>query len=206
MYENDQTIAMAKAPLQNGVVTFGFHAPTVPGKLYGIRLPGLPGVSVALHRRYIPGLRKKLDGCYLTNDNWCFETVPALRIHPAKYAVNGLSRPISDVPNMWISEPGLPQWLELQFDETTSVGKVELIFDTNLDKPCYCGVPSECVRDYEVQAFIENEWRVLVQVSGNHHRRRIHTFDPVNTDKLRLVITGTNGDPCARVYEFRVFS
>ena len=199
----EKTIASARASAANGIAEFRFHAQTVPGQRYAVRLPQVPGVSVALHRRYLPGLDRKLDGCYLDNDNWCFETVPPLRIYPAKNAVNGIARAASDGPNMWISEPGMPQWLELDFNGKKSIGKVELIFDTNLDKPCYCGVPIECVRDYELQYLQKGQWMTLTGISGNYQRRRIHSFDPVKTEKLRLVVTATNGDPCARVYEFR---
>ena len=196
-------IATAPAPAVSGIAEFHFHAKTVPGRRYAVRLPQVPGVSVCLHRRYLPGLSRKLDGCYLDNDNWCFETVPPLRIYPAENAVNGLARPGADAPNLWISAPGMPQWLELDFGSPKSIGKVELIFDTNLDKPRYCGVPDECVRDYEIQYLRNGRWETLMKITGNHQRRRLHSFDPVETEKLRLVVTATNGDPCARVYEFR---
>ena len=199
-------LASAKAPAATGIAEFHFNAPTVPGGRYGIRLPQIQGVSVALHRRHLPGLERKLDGCYLDNDNWCFETVPPLRLYSAENAVNGIARAGTDNSNMWISSPGLPQWLELDFGGKKSVGKAELIFDTNLDKPCYCGVPAECVRDYELQSFRNGRWETLVEVTGNRQRRRQHTFDPVETDRLRLVVTAINGDPCARVYEFRAWA
>jgi len=201
----EKTIATAPAPAVSGIAEFHFRAPTVPGRRYAVRLPQVPGVSVCLHRRYLPGLRRKLDGCYPDNDNWCFETVPPLRIYPATNAVNGLARPGADAPNLWISAPGMPQWLELDFGSRRSIGKVELIFDTNLDKPRYCGVPAECVRDYELQYLRNGRWETLTKITGNHQRRCLHSFAPVETEKLRLVVTATNGDPCARVYEFRVF-
>ncbi|MBQ6597076.1 MAG: FAD-dependent oxidoreductase, partial [Lentisphaeria bacterium] len=201
--DKEKTIASARSSAANGIAEFHFQAPTVPGRCYAVRLPQVPDVSVALHRRYLPGLDRKLDGCYLNNENWCFETIPPLRIYPAENAVNGLARPTESSPNLWISEPGMPQWLELDFNGKKCIGKVELIFDTNLDKPCYCGVPIECVRDYELQYLQKGQWRTLTGISGNHQRRRIHSFDPVKTEKLRLVVTATNGDPCARVYEFR---
>lgn len=200
---NGEVIASAKAQIVENLVEFHFNAPTVPGKRYSIRLPQAAGVSVALHRRYLPGLTKKLDGCYLNNDNWCFETVPPLGGYPAANAVNGIARANADSANMWISAPGMPQWLELDFKSAKSIDKVEIIFDTNLDKPCYCGVPAECVKDYEIQYQQNGVWQTLVKVCSNHQRRCLHNFEPISTDKMRLVITATNGDPCARVYEFR---
>ena len=194
------------APAVSGIAGFSFHAPTVPGRRYTVRLPRVPGVSVMLSRRYLPGLVRKPDGCYTDNDIWCFETVPPLRIYPAENAVNGIARVTGDAPNMWISEPGMPQFLELDLGGAERVGEVELIFDTNLDKPCRRGVPAECVRDYELQIWRDGGWETLAKVTGNHQRRCRHTFAPVRTEKLRLLVTATNGDPCARVYEFRAFA
>ncbi len=200
-----RAIASAKAQIADGVTEFNFNAETTPGARYAIMLPALPGVEICLHHRYLPGLDRKLDGCYLDNNNWCFETVPPLRLYPASNAVNGLSRVTGAAPNMWISKPGPPQHLELDFGREQSISRVELIFDTNLDKPCYCGVPRECVRDYEVQAWQDGQWQTVLNVTGNYQRRRLHTFDPVSAGKFRLLVTATNGDPSARVYEFRCF-
>lgn len=201
--EQGETAGSAEAPVIDQIAEFRFHARTVPGRRYAVRLPSLPGVEVCLRRRCLPGLNRKLDGCYPDNDNWCFETVPPLALYPAGNAVNGLSRVTDGSPNMWISEPGMPQWLELDFGGARTVSRVELIFDTNLDRPCYCGTPRECVRDYEIQAWTDGHWRTLEKVAGNHQRRKLHRFAPVVTQKLRLLVTAVNGDPSARVYEFR---
>ena len=201
--DQDHPVAFARAQAVNGIAEFHFDAATVPGRRYAVRLPALSGVSVCLHRRYLPGISRKLDGCYLDNDNWCFETVPPLRPYPVDNAVNGLARPTEGSPNLWISEPGMPQWLELDLEKERTVSRIELIFDTNLDKTCCCGVPWECVRDYELQSRQDGKWMTLAKVSGNYQRRRQHTFNPVQTRKLRLLVTATNGDSSARVYEFR---
>ena len=203
--EHDRPVASAQAQGVSGIAEFHFHADTTPGRRYAVRLPAVPEVSVCLNRRYLPGLERKLDGCYLDNDNWCLETVPPLRLYPAANVLNGLARPGEDASNMWISEPGLPQWLELELEEEQAVCRVELIFDTNLDKSCNCGVPRECVRDYRLQTWKDGKWVTLAEVSGNYQRRRVHGFNPVRTKRLRLLVTATNGDPSARVYCFRVF-
>lgn len=201
--ENDTPVASSRAAILDGIADFHFSAATEPGRRYSLRLPSVKGVAVCLHRRYLPGLSRKLDGCYPNNDNWCFETVPPLRLYPAENALNGLSRVAENSSNMWISEPAMPQWLELNFGISRTVRRAELIFDTNLDKPCTAGVPPECVRDYELQAWQNGQWETLRKITGNHQRRRIHSFAPICTERLRLLVTATNGDPCARVYEFR---
>ena len=200
---NEEVISSCSAPIVNNMVEFNFKASIIPGKRYAVRLPQVPGVAVALHRRYLPTLNKKLDGCYLNNDMWCFETVPPLGGYAAENAINGLTRVTEESSNMWISAPGMPQWLELDFNSAKNVNKVEIIFDTNLDKPCYCGVPVECVKDYEIEYYQDGKWHSLLKVCNNHQRRCLHSFDTIKAEKLRLVIEATNGDSCARVYEFR---
>lgn len=139
--------------------------------------------------------------------------------------INGLTRPLDDdmemwigkVPdNMWISDPKqeLPQWVELDFGEPKTVNTVYLTFDTNLKTKRYLSwrfkdeerMPPECVRDFQVQVLRDGKWVTVSRVRNNWQRRRIQRFDPVKTSKLRILITATNGDPSARIYEIRAYN
>ncbi len=139
--------------------------------------------------------------------------------------INGLTRPIDDdmemwldkVPqNMWISDPeqSMPQWVELDFGREVEINSVYLTFDTNLKAKRYCTwefkpeerMPPECVRDYEVQVQTESGWKTLAAVKNNYQRRRIHRFPVARTSKVRILITATNGDKSARIYEIRAYN
>ncbi|WP_136078427.1 FAD-dependent oxidoreductase [Pontiella desulfatans] len=139
--------------------------------------------------------------------------------------INGITRPLDEdqemwigkVPdNMWISDPAqkMPQWVELVFGGQQTVNSVYLTFDTNLKEKRYCSwefkveerMPPQCVRDYEVQYFNGSEWLALATVENNYLRRRIHRFDAVKTSRIRVLITATNGDPSARIYEIRAYN
>lgn len=139
--------------------------------------------------------------------------------------INGLSRPVDDdwemwigkVPNnMWISDPGndMPQWVELDFGGKQKLNSVYLTFDTNLHPKRYTTweqkpeerMPPECVRDYQVQVEKDGKWETVADVTKNYQRRRIHNFDTVETSKLRVLITATNGDKSARIYEIRAYN
>ena len=63
----------------------------------------------------------------------------------------------------------------------------------------------EGVRDYEQESRQDGKWITSARVSGNDQRRQQHTFDPIQTRKIRLRVTATNGDPSARFCEFREF-
>jgi hypothetical protein len=64
----------------------------------------------------------------------------------------------------------------------------------------------ETVRDYVLEAAQGGAWKQLAKVTGNHQRLRVHRFDPVATDRIRLRITATNGDDYARVFEVRCYA
>ena len=95
------------------------------------------------------------------------------------------------------------------------------------------GAPHRCVRDYRVEVHngamapqsgaagigdrrrrkrsgrrrraVGGEWREVLRESGNYQRHRVHRFESVEADTLRLVVTATHGDPSARVFEVRVY-
>lgn len=138
--------------------------------------------------------------------------------------INGLTRPLDDnqemwlgkvPPNMWISDPGqsMPQWIELGWGSAKKLNAVYLTFDTDLGAKRYATwefkpeerMPPECVRDYQVQVDTGAGWETVVDVQNNYQRRRIHRFPPVEARRIRVLITATNGDPSARIYEIRAY-
>ncbi|MDF7824683.1 FAD-dependent oxidoreductase [Pontiellaceae bacterium B12227] len=143
----------------------------------------------------------------------------------ANNVINGLTRPLDDdwemwigkVPNnMWISDPAaaLPQWVELDFGGKQQVNSIYLTFDTNLKTKRYISwehkdeerMPPECVRDYQVQVQKGSEWVTVADVKNNYQRRRIHRFQTLETSRVRVLVTATNGDKSARIYEVRAYN
>jgi hypothetical protein len=64
----------------------------------------------------------------------------------------------------------------------------------------------ETVRDYELQIISGNSIKSITKIEGNYQRRRIHRFDPVTADGIRLVVSATHGDASARLFEIRAYS
>src|SRR5690606_8695550 len=138
-----------------------------------------------------------------------------LRLSPSSWpyeptaVTNGRAWP-EDQPNLWISEPGLPQWLELRWSSPQSIRTVIVTFDTNLDlrtdqRPAFHRTP-ECVRDWRLLARTGEGWRELYMETGNFLRHRQVTVPLTTTSALRLEVLATNGAPQARVYEMRVYA
>ena len=141
--------------------------------------------------------------------SFCLRLTPASTPYGPANIVNGVSH-IEAGTNLWISDPQqpLPQWVELELPAAATFNSVYLTLDTDLgllpEFPLH--VPPECVKDYELSCASGTGWQTLAQVKDNYQRRRIHRFDPVTSNKLRLTIQATNGVPSARVYEVRIYN
>jgi hypothetical protein len=119
----------------------------------------------------------------------------------------------------WMSR-GLPAWLELRWEKPIRPREIQLIFDTGLHRvltlshsDAYTarmrwGTPQpETVRDYSIEAWWHNSWRVLAKVTGNYQRRRVHEpANPPDVTALRIVVTATQGLDHARICEVRVYA
>jgi hypothetical protein len=120
----------------------------------------------------------------------------------------------------WSSDPskGLPASLTMEWDEPVSVKSVQLVFDTGLHrhltlshhdgytaKMGWGAAQPETVRDYEIEGFVDGEWRTLVEVTGNYQRLRRHGLaGALKLTALRTVVHATNGLDHARVMELRL--
>ena len=121
----------------------------------------------------------------------------------------------------WMSDPAalLPQWIELSFSGPADIGRIELIFDTGMHRiltlthsdeyaaKMKWGRPqAETVRDYIIEYESDNLWELLVNVSDNYQRRRVHILpEVVSAGAIRITVTKTNGIDHARICGVRVY-
>lgn len=141
-----------------------------------------------------------------------FKVLPAQRCYGPENVTSGVTRP-HRFTNLWKSDPNLPlpQWLELSWDEAQAVRHVELTFPGHLLREYHAYAPfyrdPQCPRDYTIEAYRDGVWNTLVNIEGNFHRHRRHGLpESVTTDRLRIVVHATNGDPSAQIYEVRCYS
>jgi hypothetical protein len=140
-----------------------------------------------------------------------FRISPAQPCYGAANVLSGVARP-QGWTNLWRSDPlqSLEQWLELRWPEVQTIAQVELTFPGNLFAPPHRYPPfyrePQCARDYSIKAMVDGQWEAVSRVQDNYRRRRTHTLDtPVTTDRLRVVVHATNGDPSAALYEARCY-
>jgi hypothetical protein len=85
-----------------------------------------------------------------------------------------------------------PDWIELKFHTMQTIQKV-VVF------------PHEkSLRDYEVQLFIDGNWKTVDKVSNRSDAEIVHTFKAEKTDRIRIWVTATNG-PYAKIGEIEVY-
>ncbi|MBD1382037.1 FAD-dependent oxidoreductase [Bacillus sp. IB182487] len=140
-----------------------------------------------------------------------YKVEPAQRCFSAENILSGFTRPYRST-NLWRSDEKSPDapWIELSWDEVMSISQVELTFPGNILRE-YHAYESfyrdpQCAKDYSISAWVNGEWKEILQVNDNYQRQRKHKLNStVHTDRLRLTIHATNGDPSAAVYEIRCY-
>ncbi len=139
----------------------------------------------------------------------------AYRISPAPHPFNpaqvlsGVTRPHRRT-NLWVSDPAqpLPQHLELAWEKPRTISSVQLVFPGHLIREYHAYGPfyrdPQCPRDYVIEVESGGTWNRLLEVRDNYQRLRRHSLaEPVTALKLRVLVTATNGDPSASIYEIR---
>ncbi|MBC7004564.1 FAD-dependent oxidoreductase [Photobacterium sp. BZF1] len=140
--------------------------------------------------------------------------------YEAGKVINGFQRNIGKQRNLWASQPLSPagETLTLDFGKTIKASEVILNFDSNLSneimitisKPNKAaqreGFPLEIVKDYRIDYLQGGQVVHQDSVTENHLRHNKIALDkPVNCDAIQITVTATHGDPCARIFEVKVF-
>jgi hypothetical protein len=219
-----EEIGAAKATLprnQKGYVRFDLNATTQPGSLYFIHLDAHPEVGWAVFsdREGDPSVipvgttAADLPGGSmwrpLTNRSFVLRILPEQRPYSPRNVVRGTNRP--DLwSNIFVSDPsrGLPAWVELRWPRPVQFNQVQITFDTDCNRRVKLPLfrYPECVKKYEVAIATDAGWKTVARNDDNYCRRRVHDFERVWSDRLRMTIQETNGSPAARIYEVRIYN
>jgi len=166
---------------------------------------------------FIPGVRNEDPADVARTARVTASSAESPELGPEN-AVSGVARPRGETPHRWASAPGRAagEWIRFEWGRAHTVSEVRLTFDTNLrpqftfsifpyvKQPLTAPIP-ETVRDYRVEVREGHDWRAVAEVTGNFRRHRVHRFEPVATDAVRLVIDATNGAEQALLYEARIY-
>lgn len=136
---------------------------------------------------------------------------PPQSCYEAGNVLSGVTRP-HRYTNLWRSDPAgpLPQWLELRWPQPVAIGSVELTLPGHLLRG-YMQYPAlyrdpQCPKELAVEAYVDGVWERIAVVNDNYRRRLVVPFaEPFSSDRLRVVVLATNGDPSAAIYEVRCY-
>jgi hypothetical protein len=139
---------------------------------------------------------------------FCIKLTPESNPFGADNIIRGTNRP-DRWSNIWISDQraSLPQWVELRWPSPQQFNTIQLTFDTDQNRRVTLPLfrYPECVKDYRLEHQSGGLWKTLAAVKENYVRRRVHNFDTVRSDRVRLTVLATNCAHSARVYEMRVY-
>jgi len=190
-------------------------ASMAPGSF--LRVDLLPDKQISWHasRKVIPGhmamyaisparMRRFGNGHTLA-----YRISPAQRPFGAAQVLSGVTRP-HQATNLWVSDPAqpLPQYLELSWESPRAISEILLVFPGHLIREYHAYGPfyrdPQCPRDYVIEIESGGSWSRVAEVRDNYQRLRRHSLpEPVTATKIRVVVTATNGDPSASIYEVR---
>lgn len=140
-----------------------------------------------------------------------FKVDPPQQAYEPGQVISGETRPHNST-NQWRSDPAvpLPQWIELAWDKPHKIQQLQITFPGHLLREYHAYPPHyrdpQCAQAYEIQTWTGGTWVTRVQITDNTTTRVVHTLEePVSTDKVRIVVNATNGDPSAGIYEIRCY-
>ncbi|NED97872.1 hypothetical protein G1H11_21470 [Phytoactinopolyspora alkaliphila] len=130
------------------------------------------------------------------------------------HVIGGYARPFSG-PQMWVSDLVARDdpWVELNWKDPVTFNEVALIFDDDVQEDLInlrafrtpYEVLATLVRDYKIEAEIEGGW-TLASERDHRRRHRVHQLRrTVTSNRLRIVMTSTNGAPRAHLIATRVY-
>ncbi|MBM3737447.1 MAG: FAD-dependent oxidoreductase [Acidobacteria bacterium] len=216
----DIAAAQAVVPARStgGYVRFDFNQAVEPDRFYYVHLPASPGIEWARYADPRDNAVVSPTGCtaaqitgptrwepFRNNVHYCLRVSPQQRPYQAVNVIRGTSRP-DRWTNLYISD-SLPAWIELTLPRARRIDTVQLVFDTDVNRhsrlPLY--VYPDCVKSYDVLVRSGSGWKRVAGETGNYLRRRVHRFDPVAAEAVRIEVRETNGASRARIYEVRLY-
>ncbi|SDT19501.1 FAD-dependent oxidoreductase [Microlunatus soli] len=146
----------------------------------------------------------------------CHRLLEPTDVFEPEQVIGGYARPYGG-PQLWSSESlalDPEPWIELGWDQPQSIAELVIIFDDDVEEDLinlhhhrtpFDALPS-VVRDYRVEARVDGRWQSVASVEGNHRRHGRHRFaDPIGTDRIRVVVSATNGADQAHVVAIRAY-
>jgi hypothetical protein len=114
--------------------------------------------------------------------------VPAQTIMPAQ-AIDG------NYITRWASDHGMPQWLEIEWNETHELPKIRIVFE------------NAYANDYTIETWNDTKWTTQIKVENNTNLEPEYTFSQLTpTTKLRINFTKASPFNMVSIWELQVYA
>lgn len=95
----------------------------------------------------------------------------------------------------WASAPGMPQWIEIEWNETKELSKIKIIFE------------SAYANDYTIETWNGSSWVTQIKVENNTSFQPEYTFSQLTpTTKLRINFTKASSFNMVSIWELEAFA
>jgi len=123
--------------------------------------------------------------------------------------INGKTRLTDGNDYAWISGEGLPQSITLDFGKKISFSEIRITFDFPFADYRQCFLPSpepeSLVTDFDIEAFINGEWKTISSVRDNFQRLCVLKFNITESSKIKVTVLKTVRSDFAIIPEIRVY-
>ena len=100
-----------------------------------------------------------------------------------------------DYTTRWASAVGMPQWIQITWNETKELSKIRIVFE------------SAFANDYIIETWNGTCWEKQIEVKNNTSLQPEHVFpQPVCTTKLRIIFTKASAFNMVSIWELEVYA
>jgi hypothetical protein len=137
----------------------------------------------------------------------------------AAFVTDGWNRDIGDGCSHQWQAPlhESPVWIQLTWNTPIVLSRIDLTFDSQLDKLLYLSgqdveyfaqvrsAQPRTIADYTIEARRRGVFVEMDHAKGNFLRLVHHHFASIETDAIRITVSRTNGDALARIFQVRCY-
>jgi len=141
--------------------------------------------------------------------NLYFEIIPEIYPFSPENIVSGVSRP-EKWTNVWISNKGMPQFIEIDLKEEKEFNYIQIIFDPSIEKE-YTHIPPFYVspnipRDFNIYVEKNGLLGKIAEVRDNTNYFFRYKFEKLKAQRIKIEFLNTNGSQFIYIYEIRIYN
>ncbi len=147
---------------------------------------------------------------------FCIKVKPETAAYNANKIKDGYMRPYGG-PHLWLSDQvnsSQEEWVCMTWLQPKLISEIRITFNDDVNEDLInlhhhttaFDIIPELVKDYRIEAWNNGEWALLLRVTHNRKRNRIHRFNqPYLTHQVRIVIEATNGSTRVGIIDIRAY-